>query len=240
MRRTLCAAATAAVLGSGAAAGPAALADPPQPPPPAHLVGAATIDISPHETLTGRTVSITGACAPYPGAGVRSVSSAAGPVDLTDLDPAHIRGTLLVTAGEGTYPVRLVCSNGSAETQLRVDAPAPGPAPTPHPGPPAPAQPGGHSGAPAPANQRVGYTGPGGLTEQRAQGGMASAMNSRPSSGDVPHGANRNRAAVSHDDPLGMEVLLAGVGVAVATAAVVTAVRRPSHRSASGPHGDRD
>ncbi|GAA0401040.1 hypothetical protein [Streptomyces luteireticuli] len=208
MRRILCAAGSAVVLGGTLAAAPAALADPPpQPPRPTPVVGAATIDISPHETRTGRTVSITGACAPYPGASVRSVSSAAGTVSLTDIRPEHIRGTLLVTAGEGTYPVRLVCSNGSAQTQLRVDAPAPGPAPKPQ---PRPAHHGGSHRGLAPVNRQTGQT---------------------TATGTVPQGAPRTGVAAPDNDAWDTDLFLAGVGVAVVAGAIVVTVRRPSGRS---------
>ncbi|MEU5425032.1 hypothetical protein AB0H73_05415 [Streptomyces olivoreticuli] len=89
---------------------------------PAPVVGAARISVNPSEARTGQTVQISGSCAPYPGATVKSVASQAGEVTLTDHDPQHIRGRLHITAGAGTYQVNLVCSNGKAATTLKVDA----------------------------------------------------------------------------------------------------------------------
>ncbi|MBH1934505.1 hypothetical protein I5Q34_09430 [Streptomyces sp. AV19] len=216
MRRLLCATATGSALVLGGALGaPAAVADPPPRPDP--LVGAATIGISPHETVNGKTVSITGACAPYPGASVRSVSSRAGQVGLTDIRPEHIRGTLLVTAGQGTYPVRLVCSNGSAQTQLRVDASPPGPAPAPQPHPVNPAHHGQNGGR--------------GLAPVHHTTGQTAGTGPRTASGTVPQGAPRTGAAPSNGDAWDADLFLAGVGVAVVAGTIVVTVRRPSGRS---------
>lgn len=220
MHRILCAAATgsALVLGGAMAAAPAALADPPPRPNP--LVGAAVIDISPHQTVNGKTVTITGACAPYPGASVSSVSSAAGQVGLTDIRPQHIRGTLNVTAGEGTYPVRLVCSNGSAQTQLRVMAPGPGPAPRPQPQPPAhPAHHGQDGRGLVPVHRQPG------------RAGRTTATGSTAPPATVPQGAPRTGAAASGGDTWDKDLFLGGVGVAVVAGLVIMTVRRPSRRS---------
>ncbi|MFI1801486.1 hypothetical protein ACH427_29675 [Streptomyces sp. NPDC020379] len=134
MRNTLLVAGPALVLCGAVAAGPAAFAAAPDPgghPSPTHsagpgpIVGAARISVSPSEARTGQTVQLSGACAPYPGATVQSVSSQAGTVTLTDRSPQHIRGQLHITAGAGTYQVNLVCSNGKAAATLKVDgAPA--------------------------------------------------------------------------------------------------------------------
>ncbi|KNB52349.1 hypothetical protein [Streptomyces caatingaensis] len=224
MRRILRAAATgsALVLGGALAAAPAALADPSPAPDP--VVGAAVIGISPHETVHGRTVSISGACAPYPGASVTSVSSPAGTVGLTDVRPQHIRGTLRVTAGQGAYPVSLVCSNGGARTQLRVDAPPPRPGPRPAPAPRPPAPPAHHGRAPdrglVPVHRPAGHAG---------QAGRAVAADpAHPAA--VPQGAPRSGAPAANGDSRDTGLFLGGVAVAVVAGVIVMTVRRPSRR----------
>ncbi|UQI46767.1 hypothetical protein M1P56_21660 [Streptomyces sp. HU2014] len=161
------------------------------------LVGAARISVSPSEARTGQTVNISGSCAPYPGATVKSVTSQAGAVTLTRTDPQDIQGRLHITARPGTYPVKLVCSNGTAGTTLKVDPATPGP--RPHPGGTTPA----HHAAKASLRQH----------SAALPHGSAKIPKGAPRTGESTGGGVNN------------DMILAGCGV-VAVAAVALATSR--------------
>ncbi|MCD9141127.1 hypothetical protein [Streptomyces albireticuli] len=161
------------------------------------LVGAARISVSPSEARTGQTVNISGSCAPYPGATVKSVSSRAGAVTLTRTDPQHIQGRLHITARPGTYPVKLVCSNGTAGTTLKVDPAAPAPRPRP--------------GGTTPAHQASGAS----LRQHSAAPSHETAK--------IPKGAPRT--GESTGGTVNDDMILAGCGV-VAVAAAALALSR--------------
>ncbi|GAA0348897.1 hypothetical protein [Streptomyces blastmyceticus] len=187
MRNALLVAGPALALCGAVALTPVAFASTPDPggsPSPTHssspgpVVGAARISVSPSEARTGQTVQISGSCAPYPGATVKSVASQAGQVTLTDHDPQHIRGRLHITAGAGTYQVNLVCSNGKAAATLKVDA---APAPRHHGGgsttgnsTPA-TTPSQHQGTVPKGAPRTGESGVSGVNEDAALAGVGAA-----------------------------------------------------------------
>lgn len=165
---------------------------------PGPLVGAPKITVSPGEARTGQTVNVSGSCAPYPGASVKSVTSQAGTITLTHPDPQHVQGRLHITARPGTYPVKLVCSNGTAGTTLKVDPAAPKPQPQPRPGGTTPA----HHASSAPARH-----------------GSAPAH----AAAKIPKGAPRT--GESTGGTVNDDMILAGCGV-VAVAAIALAVSR--------------
>ncbi|WP_369382813.1 hypothetical protein [Streptomyces sp. cg36] len=113
---------------------------------PDHEVGAAEVTVSPSTAHTGDTVTVTGKSAPYPGAKYESVDTKAGVVHITDTDAEHVRGTMRVNAGPGTYKITMKFSNGTASVTLHVvKAPKPTP-PAPNPAPTHPSGGGGSTG----------------------------------------------------------------------------------------------
>ncbi|MBB5118759.1 hypothetical protein AF335_06390 [Streptomyces eurocidicus] len=163
---------------------------------PGPLVGAAKISVSPREARTGQTVDISGSCAPYPGATVKSVASQAGTITLNRTDPQHVQGRLHITARPGTYPVKLICSNGTAGTTLKVDPAAPKPQPRPN-----------------------------GTTPAHHAAGASARQGTAPSqaTAKVPKGAPRT--GESTGGTVNDDMILAGCGV-VAAAAIALAVSR--------------
>ncbi|GAB2729440.1 hypothetical protein [Kitasatospora kifunensis] len=89
--------------------------------------GVAKVAVQTRTAHPGQTVSILGSCAKRPGAVLKSVTSNAGNVQITDRNPQHIRGTLRIAFGPSDYHVVLVCNNSQAGTLLPVTA-APAPA----------------------------------------------------------------------------------------------------------------
>ncbi|MFF7635175.1 hypothetical protein ACFZB9_18770 [Kitasatospora sp. NPDC008050] len=93
--------------------------------------GVAKVSVQPRTAHPGQTVTVLGACAKGPGATLKSLTSNAGNVKITDRDPQHIRGTLRVDFGPSDYHVVLVCGNSQGGTLLPVTA-APAAAAAPH------------------------------------------------------------------------------------------------------------
>jgi hypothetical protein len=88
---------------------------------PAHpAVGAGKLTLTPSTARTGRTIRVTGAAAPYPGARYVSVQTKAGVVHITSTRAQHVRGFLRINAGPGNYLVVMKFSNGNAVARLHV------------------------------------------------------------------------------------------------------------------------
>lgn len=127
MRTTTLAACSAVALGGALALTPAVASASTAKAAPS---GVATVAVQPRTAHPGQTVTVLGSCAKGPGATLKSLTSNAGNVKITDRDPQHIRGTLRVGFGPSDYHVVLVCTNSQGGTLLPVTpAPAPKPAP---------------------------------------------------------------------------------------------------------------